>query len=295
MVTRVTTNSVLPGLLLVAANPLVVRTFWVSLFALTRQNPVAPEWMRFAGQADIPVLPTSAVVEQWVRQLASNPEPNWDPKRFVNTRDWGPLLWSLLHSVTAMVTEPQHDEPFRTWINTFANILPCRTCTTEFRRLLKRFNLRHYTGQSCVKLGIELHNGVNQRIGKVRRYHPESLAGTLSRQKLIITTEKMPFPPPVRAVMTQQKRGATQLLRPNQQPKPQPSKNPRRLHAHHRRRAVAPKHKKNRKVKAAAKRKKNTVKRRGAAVKRRGAAVKRRGGAVANPKKKKKRGCGCGS
>jgi len=85
--------------------------------------------------------------------------------------EWGPRLWHQFHAY-ALAYNPQYIEPqtVRAWYADFADMIPCETCSTKYRSILKsryaltRDNLT--SNRALFEWTVTVHNAVNMFLGK---------------------------------------------------------------------------------------------------------------------------------
>jgi FAD-linked sulfhydryl oxidase len=90
---------------------------------------------------------------------------------------WGPSAWLLLHCIAA--TYPANPtelvkRQYYTFILALGNVLPCPTCRSHYKRTLGElgFCIGHLSNRDTLfKFVFDLHNAVNQRLGKPVQEH----------------------------------------------------------------------------------------------------------------------------
>lgn len=98
----------------------------------------------------------------------------------MDTRAWGAHAWTFLHAALfnypVRPTEADR-ENMRTFINSFATVLPCPTCRHHFANLLRSMPFEECLGgrESLARWGVAAHNIVNRRLGK-REYAYDEVA-----------------------------------------------------------------------------------------------------------------------
>ena len=82
---------------------------------------------------------------------------------------WGPSAWLFLHTVAyAYPHNPTKDDKksMKTFIESFRCILPCVICKKHFEENLKKIPLRLNSRAELFEWTIDLHNRVNEMLGK---------------------------------------------------------------------------------------------------------------------------------
>lgn len=77
----------------------------------------------------------------------------------------GPKLWAELHT-RASAGDPVNAEDEKKWLAQFATKLPCGTCKAHFLTLVRAIFANGFDGY--FEKTVEIHNLVNDRIGKPR-------------------------------------------------------------------------------------------------------------------------------
>jgi hypothetical protein len=79
----------------------------------------------------------------------------------MTTKDiWGPLMWKELHEASIHKSL----SGFLQFIGPYGKRIPCADCQRHFKQYLYEHPI--YQGVNPVKWGIDLHNSVNERLGK---------------------------------------------------------------------------------------------------------------------------------
>ena len=76
---------------------------------------------------------------------------------------WGPVYWDFLHMFCANY-KVENMESYKTLIKIFADTLPCCECKTDFGNIIDKFDFS--SRESLFNSSVEIHNIVNQRLGK---------------------------------------------------------------------------------------------------------------------------------
>ena len=148
---------------LVQAN--AYKRFWTGLFALTRGNLNAPLWMQKV-QAVIPpyVFISRVSMRKWFVTVSS--APTWPMARLflADPRNWGGLVWSLIHAVS-LIAGPTQTFAYWNWLNTIEHTLPCLSCATHSREVLQTIRFGDYVSRGdAPALGFAFHELVNHKI-----------------------------------------------------------------------------------------------------------------------------------
>jgi Erv1 / Alr family len=86
---------------------------------------------------------------------------------------FGPYFWATLHMACLFGTDK---EALETFIQAFANVLPCHNCQWHFKRLLQE--APPPTGGTDLEYfawSVDIHNKVNDRLKKPRVSYEEAL------------------------------------------------------------------------------------------------------------------------
>jgi hypothetical protein len=87
----------------------------------------------------------------------------------VSPQQWGPKLWKALHYI-AFGFPQQPDEQYKTaaqqLMSSLAYLLPCQKCRSHYSEYLKQNPPRIASRSDFMTYISELHNSVNERLGK---------------------------------------------------------------------------------------------------------------------------------
>lgn len=98
---------------------------------------------------------------------------------------WGPMAWSLLHSITLEYPETPSQlekDNMRQFINSFGKVLPCDKCKINFINHLEELPLTDIVLASrtnFIKWMIDVHNSVNRMNNKKELSYHEALKNML--------------------------------------------------------------------------------------------------------------------
>ena len=101
-----------------------------------------------------------------LNQAGSAPRVNCPP----DVNQIGNAGWTLLHTIAAYYPDnpsPKKKESIVSFYNSFAQVYPCSYCADELRLDLEKFKIKN---SNRIELSIwtcQLHNRVNQRLGKI--------------------------------------------------------------------------------------------------------------------------------
>jgi hypothetical protein len=100
---------------------------------------------------------------------------------------WGPALWKILHfSAERIGTKRLHrlpQEEHRLWFNLLSNLrysLPCPHCKKHYQQYYSSHPIASFTKEGVRRWLYELHQSVNQRIGKPDSVSLEGVEGMYS-------------------------------------------------------------------------------------------------------------------
>ena len=85
---------------------------------------------------------------------------------------WGPKLWAALHTITFDYPEnpsPQDMKNYRDFFHSLKNVLPCSYCREHYKKNIEQdmpIEKALTNRTSLSKWLVDLHNNVNQRLGK---------------------------------------------------------------------------------------------------------------------------------
>ena len=107
----------------------------------------------------------------------------------IQPKVWGPAAWFFFHSV--MHNYPnnptQYDiTEYKQFLVSFANVLPCPSCRTDFSSLINEYIVddNYFTSQKqMIYLGYALHDRVNEKIGNKYDITPEKVHDTYELYK----------------------------------------------------------------------------------------------------------------
>lgn len=81
----------------------------------------------------------------------------------------GRHTWALLHSVAATfpsIPTSEDKQSLEQFIEGLSKVYPCKICSKHFQQMLKDFPIKHNTREEFVYYLCDLHNKVNERLGK---------------------------------------------------------------------------------------------------------------------------------
>lgn len=89
----------------------------------------------------------------------------------MKTEIWGPYMWYILHTISFNypIKPCEFDKTsHREFIINIKNILPCEKCRRHFQSYLSTYPISPHldTRASLIKWVIQVHNFVNERLGK---------------------------------------------------------------------------------------------------------------------------------
>lgn len=93
----------------------------------------------------------------------------WRMREPPDIREVGAGSWTLLHTIAAYYpAEPDERtrNETRTFLNSFANVFPCKWCATDFQQSLKNAPPRLDSQNEFAKWLCDAHNEVNRKLGK---------------------------------------------------------------------------------------------------------------------------------
>lgn len=96
---------------------------------------------------------------------------------------WGNHAWSLLHCIIMTYPirpSPERQKEMETFLISFGKVLPCKLCRKNFENYLAKNPIRLGTRNQLRDWIIDLHNSVNQRLGKRVLSHQEALKAIAS-------------------------------------------------------------------------------------------------------------------
>lgn len=94
---------------------------------------------------------------------------------------WGPMTWTLLHSITLEYPENPTNEDkdnIKNFINYFGKVLPCEKCRINFKLHIEEMPLDDNvlnTRKNFIKWMIDIHNSVNKMNGKKELTYHDAL------------------------------------------------------------------------------------------------------------------------
>lgn len=90
----------------------------------------------------------------------------------IHLNKWGPAAWHFFHTITfAYNLKPSEEEKAKIkefFEKTVPDILPCANCSAHYRELIAKNPVRPENRESLSKWLIDLHNQVNDSLGKPR-------------------------------------------------------------------------------------------------------------------------------
>lgn len=98
---------------------------------------------------------------------------------------WGPMTWTLLHSITLEYPEnptEEDKENIKNFINCFGKVLPCEKCRINFKTHIEELPLSDNilnSRKNLIKWMIDIHNLVNKMNGKKELTYQEALKNIL--------------------------------------------------------------------------------------------------------------------
>lgn len=99
---------------------------------------------------------------------ALHPEGSKNPLKLTK-EELGRHSWALLHSIAASIpTSPSKEQrnKLEEFLELFAELYPCKICSSHFKEILKENPIRHSSREDFVYYLCELHNNVNRKLGK---------------------------------------------------------------------------------------------------------------------------------
>lgn len=100
---------------------------------------------------------------------------------YVSAEDMGPSQWTSLHNIARTLT-PDKMDAFKEYTRNMAILLPCGVCSSHFRKLVTD-TLHATTPQEALKWTIDVHNAVNQRLGKPVLSYAQAIAAIQQNSK----------------------------------------------------------------------------------------------------------------
>lgn len=91
---------------------------------------------------------------------------------------WGTHAWSFLHCV--VMTYPnrpslEQQANMTVFLHSLGNVLPCKLCRKNFRKYISNHPIQVQSKTKLRDWVIDLHNAINQRLGKPILSHEEAL------------------------------------------------------------------------------------------------------------------------
>lgn len=82
---------------------------------------------------------------------------------------WGPKLWFMLHTISFNYPDnPSFDDMkyHQDFFEILVHIIPCATCANHYSEYISKNPPKLSSKKDLIKWTIDLHNNVNQRLGK---------------------------------------------------------------------------------------------------------------------------------
>jgi hypothetical protein len=87
----------------------------------------------------------------------------------MNKDVWGPDVWKIIHTVTINlpVSPTLEDQKIvNNFIYSIGELIPCEECKKHFKSSIENFPPNTNSRELFFKWGVDIHNKVNERIGK---------------------------------------------------------------------------------------------------------------------------------
>lgn len=85
----------------------------------------------------------------------------------------GPGMWKILHGTAVRAISEETKKYFISFLDIFASLINCKTCSDEFNTFIETHNLSQYKNIIIKDIDVgyfkwtwELHNQVNKKLGK---------------------------------------------------------------------------------------------------------------------------------
>jgi hypothetical protein len=96
------------------------------------------------------------------------------PHLTISSREWGPAIWTAIHTVTFAYPEKpseQHKQHAKNFLLSLTYLLPCEVCRKHFEDMLpseddSRWQAILASRTALSRFAYDLHDTVNKRIGK---------------------------------------------------------------------------------------------------------------------------------
>ena len=108
----------------------------------------------------------------------------------IQPKVWGPAAWFFFHSVMHNYPEqPSEDDRIRysNFLVTFADVLPCEECRTDFSQLVYDYGQDptfFESRENMILLGYHLHERVNEKIGNKYDFSEEKLINKYNKYEV---------------------------------------------------------------------------------------------------------------
>ena len=97
----------------------------------------------------------------------------------VTSPELGPLVWAAIHTLARTVTSKQRGAAFKQWLIDLAPVMPCSVCAAHWAEIAPTFDAS--TPAEAVKWTIDVHNSVNERLGKPVLSYAQALKAILAK------------------------------------------------------------------------------------------------------------------
>ena len=87
----------------------------------------------------------------------------------MNKNIWGPDVWKFIHTTTInLPVSPTSEEQeiVNNFIYSIGDLIPCEECKKHFKITIEKFPPNTNSRELFFKWGVDIHNKVNERIGK---------------------------------------------------------------------------------------------------------------------------------
>jgi hypothetical protein len=89
---------------------------------------------------------------------------------YCSLQTWGPATWTTLHCMASSYPNRANEDlrkKMRSFLLTFADLLPCRMCGAHFREQVAKMTDDTLAGRDAfLKWTVDVHNDINRAAGK---------------------------------------------------------------------------------------------------------------------------------
>jgi hypothetical protein len=98
-------------------------------------------------------------------QTNTHPESKYARRMLNSPTLWGHYFWVILHNASLLYTEEMKKRSV-TFLQIFASVLPCRSCSSDFSTLLMKHPFIGKTRRDFVQYVVMIHGRVSARLKK---------------------------------------------------------------------------------------------------------------------------------